>query len=130
VCGIDPEKKRRDLSATEKKIRRHARAIHAVAIAHLVSLVLAVLIMPEFAAAPLIVLVALTNGFLAYGLIRYSLIAYKVAIAIYFFIGMVGVISIQKGPIYLGWIAVALVALYLVGNGTAKAIFERTTDRL
>ena len=38
---------------------------------------------------------------------------------------MVNVISIQHGVVYLGGIVLALVAIYLVGNGTSKAIFER-----
>ena len=36
VCGMDPEKKRRNLSPAEKKVRFHARGIRAVAMAHLV----------------------------------------------------------------------------------------------
>ena len=73
---------------------------------------------------PLLIL-ALINASIAFGLSRYSLWAYKGAVIYYFLIGMVNVISIQHGEIHALGILMALVALYLVGNGTAKAIFER-----
>ena len=73
---------------------------------------------------PMIVL-AIINLLLGIGLARYSLLAYKGATVYYFLIGMVNVISIQAGPIHLAGIALALIALYLVGNGTSKAMFER-----
>ena len=60
------------------------------------------------------------NAALAFGLARYSYWACKAATVYYFLIGMVNVVSIN-----LGGIALVLAALYLVGNGTAKAIFER-----
>jgi len=125
VCGIDPARKGRELSPAEKKVRFHAHGIRFAGLMHLVIAAIAVLVMPEFAPPLAIGIIAVTNSLLAYGLIRYSLIAYKVATVFYFFIGMVGVISIQRGAVYIGWIVLALVALYLVGNGTSKAIFER-----
>ena len=125
VCGIDPEKKGTELSPEEKKVRFHAHGIRLVAMFHLIGAALAVLVMPEFDANFAIALLTVVNTLLAYGLVRYSLLAYKAATTFYFFMGMVGVISIQKGAIYIGWIALALIALYLIGNGTSKALFER-----
>ncbi len=120
VCGIVQDKKTGDLSPTEKKVRFHARGIRLVAMLHLIGAAIAVFIMPEFAGAFAITIVALLNTILAYGLVRYSHIAYKAATASYFCVGMIGVITIQ-----LFLILVTLVALYLIGNGTSKAIFER-----
>ncbi|MBT8041772.1 MAG: hypothetical protein KJN98_01235 [Pontiella sp.] len=109
----------------EKKVRRHARGIRFVAGFHLVIAALTILMLPEFPAPAALVILAALNLFLAYGLIRYSLLAYKAATVYYFLIGMVNVISIQHGVVHLGGIALVLIALYLVGNGTSKAIFER-----
>jgi hypothetical protein len=109
----------------EKKVRFHAHGIRFVAMAHLTGAAMLVMIMPEFPAPAVLAVLAVINAFLAYGLVQYSLVAYKAATTFYFLIGMVGVISIQKGAIYLGWLALALIGLYLVGNGTSKAILER-----
>ena len=125
VCGIEQNKKSGELSSTEKKVRFHARSIRFVAMVHLVGTAMLVMIMPEFPTPGAIAILAVINAFLAYGLVRYSIFAYKAATVFYFLMGMVGVISIQKGAIYLGWLVLALVALYLIGNGTSKAIFER-----
>jgi hypothetical protein len=84
-----------------------------------------IMMMPEFPVPAAIAALAVINIFLAYGLIHYSFVAYKAATVYYFLIGMVNVISIQKGAEHLGGIVLVLIALYLVGNGTAKAIFER-----
>lgn len=126
VCGIDPGKKGTELSAGEKKVRFHARAILVVAICHLIGAVCGLILASQFPSpAPMIILAAI-NIALSLGLFRYSLWAYKGATVYYFLIGMVNVISIQAGPIHLAGIALALLALYLVGNGTSKAIFERS----
>lgn len=126
VCGIDPEKKTTDLSPAEKKARFHARGILAVAICHWIGALCGLILASQFPSPfPMIILAAI-NIALGLGLFRYSLWAYKGATIYYFLIGMVNVISIQAGPIHLAGIALALIALYLVGNGTSKAIFERS----
>ena len=125
VCGIDQDKPRRDLTVKEKQIRRTARGIRLVAMFHLITAAIAVLMMPEFPAPAAIAVLAVVNCLLAYGLVRYSLLAYKAATVYYFLIGMVNVISIQRGAVHLGAIALVMIALYLVGNGTSKAIFDR-----
>ncbi|MEE9369035.1 MAG: hypothetical protein V3V05_09245 [Pontiella sp.] len=125
VCGIVQETKHKELAPKEKKIRFHARCIRIVAMFHLLSAAMAILVMPEFPAPVPIIIFAVINAFIAYGLVRYSLISYKAATVYYFLIGMVNVLSIQRGSAHLGGVALALIGLYLVGNGTAKAIFER-----
>jgi hypothetical protein len=125
VCGILADVKAGELSCSDKKVRFHARAIRLAAMIHLSGAGIALLLMSCFPAKIPLLLLALINASIAFGLSRYSLWAYKGATVLYFFIGMVGVISIQKGAVYLGWIALSLVALYLIGNGTSKAIFER-----
>jgi hypothetical protein len=125
VCGIDQDKARRDLTKKEKRIRRSARGIRFVAMFHLILAAIAVMMMPEFPAPAAIAVLAVINGLLAYGLVRYSLLAYKAATVYYFLIGMVNVISIQRGAVHMGAVVLVLTALYLVGNGTSKAIFDR-----
>jgi hypothetical protein len=125
VCGISADKNPAALSSAERKVRFHARAIRRVAMLHLIGAGIALLLMSCFPGKiPLLILAGINAG-LAIGLSRFSLWAYKGATILYFLMGIVGVISIQKGAVYLGWIATALLALYLVGNGTAKAIFDR-----
>ena len=63
---------------------------------------------------------AAINLILAFGLSRYAFWAYRLATVYYFLIGIVNIISVQLPGILL-----LLTLLYLVGNGTAKAIFER-----
>lgn len=125
VCGIAQNKKMKELSTAERKVRFHAAGIRLIAIAHLIGCVMAILVMPEFKSPAPMAIFALLNAVLAYGLLRFSLLAYKAATAFYFFIGIVGVISIQKGAIYIAWILLSLISLYLVGNGRSKALFER-----
>jgi hypothetical protein len=125
VCGIVQEKNGRTLSPSEAKVRFHARCIRLVAMFHLLGAALGLLLMSEFPSQAVSAALVAANLFLAFGLVRYSLIAYRAATVYYFLIGMVNVISIQHGIEHLAGIALALIALYLVGNGTAKAIFER-----
>lgn len=125
VCGIAQDKKRAELSAAEKKIRFHARGIRLVAILHLIGAAMGIMMMPEFPAPGAMAVLAAINAALAYGLSRYSFVAYKGATVYYFLIGMVNIITIQQGPVHLVGIALALIALYLIGNGTSKSIFER-----
>ena len=125
VCGIEQDKNRGALTPAEKKVRFHARGIRLLAVLHLIGAAMGIMVMPEFPAPAAIAILAMVNAFLAYGLSRFSLLAYKAATAYYFLIGMVNVISIQHGAEHLGGIALALVALYLIGNRTSKAIFER-----
>ena len=125
LCGILHEQKGRTLSPDEKKVRFHARCIRVVAMFHLLAAALSLLLMPDFPSPTAFAVLIAVNLFLAFGLARYSLIAYKAATSYYFLIGMVNVISIQQGIEHLAGIALVLIALYLVGNSTAKAIFER-----
>ncbi|MDF7823308.1 hypothetical protein P4B35_04735 [Pontiellaceae bacterium B12227] len=126
VCGIDPEKEPKALTAAEKKARFHARGILLVALCHLIGTICGLILATQFPSPGPMLILALLNLLLAFGLARYALAAYKGATIYYFLIGMVNVISIQAGPIHLAGIALALLGLYLVGNGTSKAIFERS----
>ncbi|WP_372808905.1 hypothetical protein [Pontiella sp.] len=123
VCGIVPDKPNGDLSAAEKKAQRYARAILLLAGLHALG-ALAVLVafinMPGSILGRACALLAAISATLAVGFLRYALWAYRLAVVLYFLLGMVNVISIN-----LGGILVSLIALYLVGNGTSKAIFER-----
>ncbi len=130
VCGIEPEKHRADLTPPEIRIRFHARAIRAVAMFHLVGACLGIFMVLSSGAPNVLFILAAINLLLAFGLERYSLIAYKAATVYYFLIGMVNIISIQRGPEHALGIVLALLALYLVGNGTAKAIFDRSANGL
>jgi hypothetical protein len=125
VCGLVPGKRFRNLTHTEKRVWLHVRGIRVVAMCHLIGAIMGILMMPGFAVPFAIVMFSIINLLLAYGLIRYSLLAYKLATAYYFLVGMVMVISIQQGIGPLLGILLALTALYLVGNRTAKAVFER-----
>ena len=130
ACGIVPDKPKADLSPAERKVRFHARGIRLAAMFHLVGAGAGLIIAPFFPAPLAMAVLVCVNLLLAFGLARYSLIAYKAATVYYFLIGMVNVISIQHGVIHLGGIAMALLGLYLVGNGTAKAVFERRLPEL
>ncbi len=81
---------------------------------------LGILMLPELPKPAVVVLLALLNLLLAVGLIRYAFWSYRLAVACYFLLGIVNTISVN-----LPGILAALALLYLVGNGTAKAIFER-----
>jgi hypothetical protein len=130
VCGIDPEKNYADLSPDEKKARFHAHGIRLVAMFHLIGAGCGLILAPQFPTPIPMIILALINVALGFGLSRFSLAAYKGATVYYFLIGIVNVISIQAGPVHLAGIALALIALYFVGNGTSKAIFERSLPEL
>jgi hypothetical protein len=121
VCGIRQDKSKGDLSPDEKKVRHHARTIRIVAMLHLIGVALGVIIplyypVPIAAAAVLMAI----NLMIAVGLSRYAFWAYKMATVYYFLIGMVNVISVNIPGVFM-----ILILLYAIGNGTAKAIFER-----
>lgn len=121
VCGIQIEKEKSTLSPDEKKVRHHARAIRIVAMLHLIGTAVGVMVAlfyPNLAAAAGVL--ALINLTLAIGLSRFAFWAYRLATVYYFLIGMVNVVSVN-----IPGILVILILLYAVGNGTAKAIFER-----
>ncbi len=120
VCGIDQTKARRDLTETEKRIRRAARNIRFVAMLHLLIAGIVIMMMPEFNGRFSIALIAIINLILAIGLIRFDYRAYKFAVVCYFGYGMVSVIAVQ-----LVQLPLVLLLLYIIGNKTAKAIFER-----
>ncbi|VGO16845.1 hypothetical protein PDESU_05437 [Pontiella desulfatans] len=125
VCGIVQDKPFGNLSPAEKRIRFHAHGIRLVAMFHLIGAGAGLVMLPYYPTPAALAVLALINILLAFGLSNYSLIAYKGATVYYFLIGMVNVISVQQGVEHLGGIALALIALYLIGNGTSKAIFER-----
>jgi hypothetical protein len=121
ICGIQQDKKKRALSPDEKKVRYHARAIRGVAMLHLIGIGAGVISQYYFpiAAVAMLILIAI-NLTLAIGLSRYAFWAYRLATVYYFLIGMVNIISVN-----LPGILMILLLLYFIGNGTAKAIFER-----
>lgn len=121
VCGIELDKRKSDLTPDEKKTRYFARAIRVVAMLHLVG-VGAGLIARFCSPFPIVatLVLAVINLTLAIGLSRYAFWAYKMATVYYFLIGMVYIVSVNLPGILL-----ILILLYVVGNGTAKAVFER-----
>ena len=136
VCGILQETGRKALSPDEKKVRFHARCILGAAALHLlgagICLYILLVINPAAAAKgelvfapPIIATLTTLNLLLAFGLSRYAFWAYRVATVYYFLLGIVNVVSVQLPGILL-----VLILLYCVGNGTAKAIFERRTQIL
>lgn len=124
-CGIEDGKKPADLTKAEKKARFHAHGIRIVALAHIFAAGIILLQMPEFPNPALVAVLVVINFALAYGLMRFSLMAYRAAVVYYFMLGMVHVVSIQRGPEHLGGLLLCLLALYLVGSRSSKAIFER-----
>jgi hypothetical protein len=124
-CGIEEGKNATDLTKAEKKSRFHAHGIRLVALTHIFAAAIILFQMPEFPNPAVIAVLVVVNFVLAYGLMRYSFVAYKAAVVYYFVIGMVNTVSIQRGPEHLGGLLLCLLALYLVGNRNSKAIFER-----
>lgn len=120
VCGIDQDKARKELTEEEKRIRRAALNIRFVAMLHLIGAGICIMVLPEVEHRFALGTVAVINFIIAIGLIRYDYRAYKLAVVCYFAIGMVNVISVN-----LMALPVILLLLYVVGNKTAKAIFER-----
>jgi hypothetical protein len=131
VCGIGQDKKRGALSPDEKKVRHFARCILGVSVIHVIGLVLCLYVLlihnpaaagkGDFVFAPaILVMLAVLNLVLAYGLGRYAFWAYKVATVYYFLLGMANLVSVQ-----IPGVLIVLGLLYFVGNATAKAIFER-----
>jgi hypothetical protein len=121
ACGIPLKKAKRDLSHAEKKIRLHARMIRVVAMLHLVGAGLLFIIPCCFPVPPAVAwILGCINLTLAIGLSRYALWAYRMATVFYFLTGMVHIVSVNIPGILL-----TLLLLYAVGNGTAKAIFDR-----
>ena len=120
VCGIDQDKPRKDLTGREKRIRTAARNIRFVAMLHLTGAGLCILMLPELERRAALAAFAVINFALAIGLIRYAYLAYKAAVVCYFALGIVNIISVNLLAVPL-----ILLLLYVVGNATAKAIFER-----
>ena len=79
VCGIEQEKNRGELSPAEKKVRRSARGIRAVALFHLVAAGVSLFTIPYFPAPGALAVLVAINILLGFGLARYSLLAYKAA---------------------------------------------------
>lgn len=131
ICEIGPNKKKKDLSQKEKKVRKAARGIRGVVLFHLALFVTGVTALltakaggetPEHFAVQMTILLSSYTILLitAFGLARYAYWAYKVTTTFYFLIGIMFTISVQ-----IPGVLIILLLLYLIGNGTAKAIFER-----
>ncbi len=134
VCGTDQDKKKNALSPAEAKVRRSARNIRGVAQFHLVlsmvgmgSLLIAraweQLPDPFVVQMSILVFCYCILMITAFGLVQYRYWAYKISTTFYFLIGIVFTISVQ-----IPGILIILTLLYLIGNGTAKALFERRAD--
>jgi hypothetical protein len=120
------DKPKANLSAEEKPIRRSARQIRFVAIMHLVLAIALLLMIPELPFPNAVIIsLSIINAILALGLIHFTLWSYRIAVTIYFLVGIVFTISVQI-PLVL----IILLFLYLVGNKNAKAIFERRLPEL
>jgi len=87
---------------------------------HLLLAGILIMAMPELEKRGAVAVIAIINLILAIGLIRFDYRAYKLAAVCYFGYGMVNVITVQ-----LMQIPLVLLLLYVIGNKTAKAIFER-----
>lgn len=120
VCGIDQAKAPGDLTPEEKRIRRAAHNIRFLAMLHLILSGVLVMRLPESEQRFGLVVIAAISLVLSLGLIRYDFRAYKLAVVCYFGFGIVQIISVN-----LVWLPLALILIYIVGNKTAKAIFER-----
>jgi hypothetical protein len=136
VCGNPPDRKAADLTPREKRVRRSVRGILGVAALHLGGFVICLYILlvfnPQAAAdgrfvfpPAMLAALAIVNLILAYGLSRCAFWAYRVATAYYFLIGIANIVSVQIPGILL-----VLALLYLIGNATAKAVFERRAVEL
>lgn len=120
VCGINQDKRRKDLNKMDKRIRRAARNIRCVAMLHLIGGGTCIMLLPEVGMQMALAAFAIINFVLAIGLIHYDYRAYKIAVVAYFALGIVNIITVN-----LFAIPVVLLLLYVVGNRNAKAIFER-----
>lgn len=125
VCGIDQDKLRKDLTKREKQIHGAARNIRFLAMLHLIGGGICIMILPEIRMQAAVAAFAITNFALAIGLIHYDYRAYKVAVVLYFALGIVNTITVN-----LPAIPFVLLLLYVVGNRNAKAIFERRLPEL
>jgi len=96
-----------------------------VAMLHLLLAGILILMLPELPNPVAIVILSIINLILAIGLIRFTFGGYRTAVTVYFLVGIVFTITVQIPMIF-----VALLLLYFVGNGTAKAIFERRASEL
>lgn len=123
VCGIERATAKQALSPDERKVRFHARTIRVIAMLHLIGASVGVMVAlthPSIAGAAAVL--AIINLALAVGLSRFAFWSYILAVVYYFLIGMVNIVSVNiPGSL------VILILLYAVGNGTAKAIFQRQT---
>lgn len=120
VCGIEQDKPGKALTPVEKRIRRAARNIRFVAMLHLIGAGIGIMRLPEAQIQIAAAVFSILNFILAIGLIRYDYRAYKLAVVCYFAFGIVSVITI-----FLWAIPLVLLLLYVIGNRTARDIFER-----
>jgi len=117
----------------EIKTRRAARNIRGVALLHLILsiagigslLVAKVWEQPhEHLAVQMSIILSCYSILMitAFGLSQYRYWAYKTTTSFYFLMGIMFTISVQ-----IPGILIVLTLLYFIGNGRAKAIFERRT---
>jgi len=120
VCGITPDKAPGDLTPEEKRIRRAAHNIRFLAMLHLILAGVLIMQLTESDQRFGLGVIAVINMVLAIGLIRYDYRAYRLAVVCYFGFGIVQTISVN-----LIWIPLALTMIYVIGNKTARDLFER-----
>ena len=133
VCTLHPTKTYKVMQKKERLIRSKIIGIYLTAFAHLsISITLPYLLQKEsdwsngaiagFGILHLIIFILLS---------KFNLLGYRIAVAYYFAYGMVCVVTIQRsnfGEQGIGLI-LCFIALYLIGNQTAKSLFDRSLPR-
>jgi hypothetical protein len=115
----------------EQRIRFHFHAVRVVAFIHLLIAIGIPIYMSGYLPIFAIGLFVIINLMIAILLHRFSLWGYRIAVTYYFLFGMVSTLTIQRGSgEQLIGIMLALIALYLIGNQTAKALFTRSIDSI
>ena len=133
VCTLHPNKTYRIMNKKERNIRSKIVGIYLTALTHLcIAIALPYLLLREsdwttgaitgFGALHFLIFLLLS---------KFSLLGYRLAVVYYFAYGMVCVVTIQRsnfGEQGIGLI-LCFIALYLIGNQTAKSLFEKSLPR-
>ena len=131
ICRIDLSKPAGAWTKRERRIRFHFHAVRVVASIHLLIAMGIPIYMSGYLPLLAISLFVIINILIAILLHRFSLLGYRLAVTYYFLFGMVSTLTIQRGSgEQLLGIMLALIALYLIGNQTAKALFTRSVDSI
>ena len=131
ICRIDLNKPAGTWTKRERRIRFHFHAVRVVASIHLLIAMGIPIYMSGYLPLLAISLFVIINLLIAILLHRFSLLGYRLAVTYYFLFGMVSTLTIQRGSgEQLLGIMLALIALYLIGNQTAKALFTRSVDSI